>query len=59
MPIGILKRGRHSKYLPKAFTREGISMLSGILKSDRAVTINIQIMRVFGKRKTCKRMICR
>src|SRR5258706_9093377 len=32
---GILKRGRHSKYLPYAFTQEGIAMLSGVLHSPR------------------------
>ena len=47
--IGILKRGQHSKYLPKAFTREGISMLSGILNSDWAIKVNIRIMRIFWK----------
>jgi len=45
--IGILKRGEHSKYPPRAFTQEGIAMLSGILRSDRAVKANIAIMRVF------------
>lgn len=47
--LGILKRGKHSKYMPYAFRREGISMLSGILHSDRAIMIHIQIMRVFWK----------
>ncbi|MCC6691586.1 MAG: ORF6N domain-containing protein [Bacteroidia bacterium] len=47
--IGILKRGQHTKYLPKVFTREGISMLSGLLNSDRAIRVNIQIMRTFWK----------
>ena len=47
--FGILKRGQHAKYLPKAFTREGISMLSEVLNSYRAITANIQIMRVFWK----------
>ncbi len=47
--FGILKRGQHAKYLPRAFTREGISMLSGILNSDLAITVNIQIMRAFWK----------
>ena len=37
--LGILKRGKHSKYMPYAFRREGISMLSGILHSDRAIMI--------------------
>ena len=37
--VGILKRGKHSKYMPYAFRREGISMLSGTLHSDRAIMI--------------------
>lgn len=45
--IGILKRGRHSKYLPFAFTQEGVVMLSSVLNSERALTVNIQIMRAF------------
>lgn len=40
-------RGRHTKYLPFAFTEHGILMLSSVLKSDRAVLVNIQIMRTF------------
>lgn len=32
---------------PFAFTEQGIAMLSGILNSDRAISVNIQIMRVF------------
>ena len=40
-------RGQHSKYLPFAFTREGIAMLSGLLKSEIAVKANINIMRAF------------
>lgn len=35
-------RGQHSKYLPFAFTREGIAMLSGLLKSEVAVQANKQ-----------------
>lgn len=46
---GISKRGRHSKYLPFAFTEQGIAMLSGILHSKRAVHVNIAIMRAFVK----------
>lgn len=42
-----LKRGQHSKYLPFAFTEQGIAMLSGILTSDKAVAVNIEIMRAF------------
>ena len=40
-------RGQHSKYLPFAFTREGIAMLSGLLRSEIAVQANINIMRAF------------
>lgn len=40
-------RGQHSKYLPFAFTREGIAMLSGLLRSQIAVQANINIMRAF------------
>lgn len=40
-------RGKHSKYLPYAFTEQGIAMLSGILKSDKAINMNIAIMRAF------------
>jgi hypothetical protein len=44
-----LKRGEHIKYLPFAFTEQGVAMLSSVLNSDRAIEINIQIMRVFTK----------
>lgn len=40
-------RGQHSKYLPYAFTEQGVAMLSGILSSDRAINMNIAIMRAF------------
>ena len=40
-------RGKHSKYPPFAFTREGIAMLSGLLRSEIAVKANINIMRAF------------
>jgi hypothetical protein len=40
-------RGRHSKYLPFAFTEQGIAMLSGVLNSDKAINMNIAIMRAF------------
>ena len=36
-----------SRYLPYAFTEQGIAMLSGILNSDKAVDMNIVIMRAF------------
>jgi len=37
------------RYLPYVFTQEGIAMLSSVLKSERAVQVNIQIMRAFVK----------
>jgi len=40
-------RGRHRKYLPFAFTEQGVAMLSSVLRSPRAVEVNIQIMRAF------------
>ena len=45
----ILKKGRgqHTKYLPYAFTRNGIGMLSSVLRSETAVGVNILIMRAF------------
>ena len=49
--FGSLKRGRHYKYLPYVFTEQGVAMLSSVLKSKRAIQVNIQIMRVFVKLK--------
>ncbi len=40
-------RGTHKKYLPYAFTEQGVAMLSGVLKSNTAVRISIQIMSAF------------
>ena len=40
-------RGRHSKYLPYAFTEQGCAMLSAILKSEAAVQASIKIMDAF------------
>jgi phage regulator Rha-like protein len=45
----ILKRGQHSKYLSFAFTEQGVAMLSSVLNSDRAIQVNIQIMRTFAQ----------
>ena len=45
--FGILKRGQHSKYLSRVFTEQGVAMLSGVLKSERAIMVNIEIMRAF------------
>lgn len=41
------ERGQHRKYLPYAFTEQGVAMLSGVLKSDTAVKVSIQIMNAF------------
>jgi ORF6N domain len=40
-------RGRHRKYLPYAFTEQGVAMLSSVLRSERAIQVNVEIMRVF------------
>jgi phage regulator Rha-like protein len=49
--IGILKggRGQHRKYLPYAFTEQGVAMLSSVLRSKRAMMVNVAIMRAFVK----------
>ena len=44
-------RGSNLKYLPFVFTQEGVAMLSGILKSETAIQVNIEIMRAFVKMK--------
>ncbi|MDE5419402.1 ORF6N domain-containing protein [Labilibaculum sp. DW002] len=38
-----------TRSLPYAFTEQGVAMLSGILNSDRAILVNIQIMRIFTR----------
>jgi hypothetical protein len=40
-------RGAHRKYLPYVFTEHGVAMLSSVLRSSRAVRVNIEIMRAF------------
>ena len=40
-------RGQNLKYMPYVFTEQGVAMLSGILNSDRAISMNIAIMRAF------------
>jgi hypothetical protein len=39
--IGTLKQGKHSKYSPMAFTEQGIAILSGVLNSSQAISVNI------------------
>ena len=41
------KQGKHLKYMPYAFTEQGVAMLSSILRSQTAIEVNIQIMRAF------------
>ena len=43
----ILKRGLHMKHPPVAFTEQGVAMLASVLKSRRAVLVNVQIIRTF------------
>jgi hypothetical protein len=42
-----LGRGQHRKFVPYAFTEQGVAMLSSVLNSDRAIEVNIAIMRAF------------
>ena len=41
------ERLKHSSALSRAFTEQGVSMLSSVLKSDRAIDVNVEIMRAF------------
>ena len=48
--IGISKKGRGGRrFLPYVFTEQGVAMLSSVLNSERAVLVNIEIMRAFVK----------
>ena len=40
-------KGKYSKFNPFAFTEQGVAMLSSILKSKKALEVNISIMRAF------------
>jgi len=42
-----LKRGKNIKYLPYAFTEHGVAMLSSVLNSERAIQVNILIIKAF------------
>ena len=42
-----LEARQHRKYRPYAFTEQGVAMLSSVLRSPRAVAVNIEIMRAF------------
>lgn len=41
------RKHRGTTYLPFAFTEQGVAMLSGVLNSDKAIDVNISIMRAF------------
>jgi len=47
--IATLKRGEHRKYRIYVFTEQGVAMLSSVLNSERAIQVNIAIMRTFVK----------
>ncbi|MBV6403661.1 MAG: hypothetical protein GFGODING_00404 [Flavobacteriales bacterium] len=47
--FGTLKQGEHAKYLPMAFTEQGVAMLSSVLNSEQAILVNIHIIRVFNR----------
>jgi len=42
-----LEKGKNIKYAPYVFTEQGVAMLSSVLRSERAVAVNIAIMRTF------------
>ena len=42
-----LKRGANVKYRPRVFTEQGVAMLSSVLRTPRAIAVNIEIMRAF------------
>ena len=42
-----LKQGTNPKYRPFVFTEQGVSMLSSVLRSARAIRVNVEIMRAF------------
>ena len=44
-----IKQGQNIKYMPYAFTEYGIAMLSGVLRSESAISANIRIMRAFAE----------
>ncbi|HRO99113.1 MAG TPA: ORF6N domain-containing protein [Flavobacteriales bacterium] len=47
--FGTLKQGENIKYLPMAFTEQGVAMLSSVLNSEQAILVNIHIIRVFSR----------
>ncbi len=49
--VTLIKRGSNLKYLPFAFTKRVVAMLSSVLRSETAIQVNIQIIRVYTKMK--------
>ena len=47
--FGTLGHGTYSKYRTMAFTEQGVAMLSSVLNSERAILVNIEIIRTFTK----------
>ncbi len=47
--VTLKNQGAHSKYLPLAFTELGVAMLSSVLKSEKAILVNIEIIRIFTR----------
>ena len=45
--LKIQGRGQHRKYLPYAYTEQGVAMLSTVLHSDKAIKVSINIMKAF------------
>ena len=44
----VISKGKGgTRYLPYAFTEQGVAMLSGVLRSERAIAVNIEIIRTF------------
>lgn len=41
-------KGKNIKYLPYVFTENGVAMLSGLLRTETAIDVNIRIMRAFN-----------
>jgi hypothetical protein len=45
----VLPQNRTNRYLPYAFTEQGVAMLSGVLRSSIAISMNIAVMRAFAE----------
>ena len=52
-----LTQGQNVKYRPYAFTEQGVAMLSSVLRSRRAILVNIEIMRAFVRLRTLARSV--